>query len=367
MFSPAINPRRTGQSCNFSALMTAAEDVEAALLADPTAILNESELQAFLQHSLNRILATTPKLTLESDVINRRLGETFTCRRVYRELKATSGRGSFEADLVVLGEGTQTICAKQNGAPARFRPPYAMIIETKIDASPKMILAGRPGRKIAASTLLTDVEKWSGTDASYDVYSVVLTAVPEWYSDLPNVIAIKRPICQCPPRNCNEADSMAAASNYEKAISQVHELYKKEPFWFIREKDFETELFWSLRTVAGLSPEFLNPVRTQCFSAHPELLGKRRRHDLVVLGSDARRLSLEIELKTSHSDTHNWFRKCEVKGEYNSMHSLREAGLLDRALFTLFRYGSPKWLDDAASLSAEFPTVELDYRCSEAA
>jgi len=326
MFASAPNPEGCRQSSCLPALMEAVECVEAALRADSTAILNESELQAFLQRILNGFLATTPPLTLEGEVNNRRPGEAFTCRRVYRELKATSGRGSVEADLVVLGADVQTICAKKNGAPARFRPPYAMIIETKIDASPEMILTGHRGRKLAATAIMRDLEKWNDTNVACDVYSVVLTAVPEWYVGLPNVIAIRRPVCRSQPKHCNEAASMTAAAHYEQAIDRVHELYKREPFWFIREKDFETEIFWSLRSVVNSCQSFLNPVRSQWYSPHSKLLGKRRRHDLVVLARDARLMLLEIELKTSHSDTHNWFRKRDDReraaAEYRKVHEL---------------------------------------------
>ena len=53
----------------------------------------------------------------------------------------------------------------------------------------------------------------------------------------------------------------------------------------------------------------LHPVRSQSISEHSEKLSRRRRHDFVVLAAEPGVLALEVELKTSHSFNHNWFRK----------------------------------------------------------
>ncbi len=343
--------------------------IEELLAVDPLAIINESELQAMLHLELCRALPEPCPLELEGGVINRRPGDKLTARRAYRELKTTSGRASREVDILLLGESLQFIQAKANGAPARFRPPYAAVIETKMDASPEDCLAGLGGRKLSRRSLAKDLSKWEDNELKAPIYSVVLTARPDWYDDIPHVLTISRPLMRHrgKARPVPAMAAVAAARDAcEAALDHCLEQYRLNPLWFLREKDFETEVLAFLRDVAGAAGSSdLNPVRTQWWSQYSDELGRRRRHDVVVLAADGKSLALELELKTSHSDSHNWFRKREVRNEYSAMQRLMDAGLIERGIFVLFRYGTEKWISDALALGREHPSVELRYLCSE--
>lgn len=168
--------------------------IEEILAVDPLAIVNESELQAMLHLELCRELPDPCPLELENGVIDRRPGDKVTARRAYRELKTTGGRASREVDILLLGESLQCIQAKANGAPARFRPPYAALIETKMDASPEDCLTGQEGRKLSRDLLDKDLSKWEANEFKAPIYSVVFTARPDWYDDMPHVLTISRPL-----------------------------------------------------------------------------------------------------------------------------------------------------------------------------
>ncbi len=305
-----------------------------------------------------------PNLTLHEDVIDRRLGSDKRCRRVYREAKIKPGR-SAEPDIVVLRNAPQVILGKGNGAPSRFLTPYSLIIETKMDASPNDVLAGKSGNLINQLTLRNDLGKWHVPSEAQDVISVVYTAQPQKYEDCSNTVVIKRTL----PKNRAKAATVEATHNacqaYKEVETALFEEFRREPFKFLREKDFETYLFVKMRTAVDVNPSELHPVHTQWWSAWKNLLGRKRRHDLVVLAPNREDLALEVELKTSHSDQHNWFRKQQLHGECDAMHRLVEHGKLNRAVFLMYRFGAPKWEPDAEEVCNRFPNVSLDYRCSD--
>jgi hypothetical protein len=347
------------------ALNAALKELGELIARDPWSILNESELQALLQFSLLKALPQRPLLSLGSGLLNRRATTSYSSRRVYRELKVSSGRASLEADLVILHDAPQLLQPKANGAPSRFRVPYAAIVETKIDATPAEILAGSAGRRLSPDVLSRDLAKWPIGEIADEVWSLVYTAHPEWYAGIKGVITVRRPQKTIREPLPNRDASFAAAHAFDQAVKELHLQHRAEPFWFLREKDFETELFIALRRAVGREGHGLNPVRTQWFSTHSQLLARRRRHDLVVLADQPGKLLLELELKTSHSDTHNWFRKSDVAAEYAAMQMLKRSGHLERAVFTLFRYGAERWMEDAKALSLLHPEVELSYWCTE--
>lgn len=93
--------------------------LEEELSEHPFLIVNESELQAYLQQRLLQAFPNEPALTLQEGVIDRRPNCPKICRRVYREAKIRPGK-SAEPDLIVLENRTQVIEPKKNGAPSRF-------------------------------------------------------------------------------------------------------------------------------------------------------------------------------------------------------------------------------------------------------
>lgn len=341
-----------------------AKALEDQLSEHPFLIVNESELQAYLQQGLLQAFPEMPKLNLHKDVIDRRLGSDKRCRRVYREAKIRSGK-SAEPDIVVLSNAPQVLLAKGNRAPSRLLTPYPFIIETKMDAKPKDVLAGKSGKPLNQLALRNDLGKWHVPSEAQDVISVVYTAQPDNYEACSNTVFIKRTL----PKNCAEAATVEATHNacqaYKDAEAALFEEFKREPFKFLREKDFETYLFAKIRAAVDVNPKELHPVHTQWWSAWESLLGRKRRHDLVVLAPNQENLALEVELKTSHSDQHNWFRKRELHKEFDAMHQLVEHGKLDRAVFLMYRFGAPKWESDAEEVCNWFPNVSLEYRCSD--
>jgi hypothetical protein len=102
-------------------------------------------------------------------------------------------------------------------------------------------------------------------------------------------------------------------------------------------------------------------IRTQLSGPWAGILGVNRRHDIAVLSIDGRQLDAEIEIKTSHSDSHNWFVKNEVTKEFGQMNLLRANGLVGYALFVMYRYGHPMWVKDAEALVAQHPLVDFRF------
>lgn len=333
---------------------------------DPFAVLNEAELQAMLQSELSHIFPEVCDLSLAPDVIERRPGAKLSCRRVYRETKVRPGRSGGEPDIIVLQNRAQTIHAKGNHAPSRFATPYTAIIETKIDATPKQILSGGRGRPISPSTLAQDVSKWQVGKEADRVYSIVYTAMPEHYQTFRDVITIRR---TCEAYNGSLVASPDEISHciaaYGGAVADVAADFREQPFSYLREKDFETALFTKVRSQAPISIGKVHPLRSQWWSKSTDVLGRRRRHDLVILGVEERELALEVELKTSHSDQHNWYRNRSVEGEFEAMQKLRDADRLGRAIFLMFRFGPARWSENAEALSARFPSIENQCVCSD--
>lgn len=347
--------------------------VEDALARDPTAALNECELQALLQVELLRLLPDRVEASLSDEVLPRAHHPRLTVPRVFRELKPDGGRGGKEVDLAILQDRPQIVRGKLNGAPAKFDPPYAVIIETKIDASAVAALSGRSTRA-RSGALATDLGKWrSYVEQGWveNVVSVILTAQPEAYSGLPDVITIRRAQpAQCDPFQGGDFDPWP---QIDRALNDVAEEYRSHPVGCLREKDFESRLFGELREAHFPRVPFwlpdgscvgIDPVRAQWSGEWSHSLGRGRRHDLVVLSPSGRSLLAELELKTSHSDSHNWFRKREVEGELQAMQHLIDQGRLERGRFVMFRYGKALWEHDAKALFARFPRVEFEYVCA---
>lgn len=353
-----------------SIVQDACRRVEGVLEGDPTAALNEGEFQALLQVALLDVLPGRCEATLGEGVIARSHHPVLTVPRVYRELKPEGGLGGKEVDLAVLQDRPQTVEGKENGAPARFAPPYAMIIETKIDAAGTAVLMGRPTRPRTAE-LLKDVEKWATYRASGmvdAVAAVVLTSDPRAYEGMANVFTVR---LSTPKRGVvPEAELVDPWPFIDTALAEVAEEYRSHPVGLLREKDFESRLLSKLRAARLPKAAYrlpdgscvsIDPVRAQWSGQWAEQLGRGRRHDIVVLHPGGRSLLAELELKTSHSDRFNWFRRREVEGELQAMQSLVQQGLLNRCRFVMFRYGRPRWTADAEALFKRYPHVEFDY------
>jgi hypothetical protein len=347
-------------------LQRVTKEIEANLDCDPFAILNEYELQALLHHGLLAQFPQTPELTLAADVINPRLNTPYTSRRVYRELKISPGKTGKGADLVVLTNGPQVLHAKENKAPSIFARPYSAIIEVKMDMSRENILNGVQSRP-KISQVLKDLEKWSSYEDETEILSVVYTDRPESYEFDDRIHTISRSLksLQEKPQLPSISSVQAAVAAYPEVLRILRSDFIEQPYWFLREKDFETALFFGVRDRIAKRDIAMNPVRTQFSSPHEDILGNRRRHDFVIRDDSSDGLALEIELKTSHSMHHNWFRKADVISEFDKMQQLRNAGKLDRAIFTLFRIGAERWREDADKLQQQFSMVEIDYICSE--
>jgi hypothetical protein len=347
--------------------------VESELARDPTAALNEAELQALLQAALLSIGPAYLPARLAPEVIRHMHHPDLMVQRVFRELKLDGGRGGKEADLVLLQDRPQIVEAKQNGAPARFRGPFAAIVETKIDASAmSMLSAGKVRPRVDA--LISDIAKWRQyADAGLvdQVVAVVMTAEPAAYSGLDNVVTIQRS-----PASLSDWEPTLTIDPWhliDVALEEVADEYRRYPMGCIREKDFETRLFTRLRSARLPKAKLtlpngrsigIDPVRAQWSGEWSSVLGRGRRHDLIVLDPSGASLLAELELKTSHSDSHNWFRKREVEGELDAMHRLVEHDLLKRGRFVMFRYGSRMWEDDAHKLFSRYPNVEFAYHAT---
>jgi hypothetical protein len=236
-----------------------------------------------------------------------------------------------------------------------------------MDASSAQVLAGHPGRVLSTQLIDIDLAKWRVPDEAHTALSVVYTSNPEWYAGRPEIIAVRRHLAVATPKLPTQAAVEKACQTFGEAVLSIHSDFRADPFRFLQEKDFETELFMKMRAGTDVASNVIHPVRCQWWSENSAALGRNRRHDLVVLGSIARELALEVELKTSHSDRHNWYRTSALASEFHAMQVLKDSGSLARAVFLMFRFGPDRWRDDASALCVRFPAVEFDCRCSEIA
>ncbi len=229
-----------------------------------------------------------------------------------------------------------------------------------MDASPTQVLSGHRGRALSADLIEGDLAKWRVPEEADATFSIIYTSNPEWYAGWPQVITVRRTLAKAPAELPKPPAVSAACLALSDAIRSTHIDFQAHPFSFLREKDFETEIFMKLRRRVEVSPNEIHPVRSQWWLENSAVLGRKRRHDLVVLGSKAGALALEVELKTSHSDRHNWYRTTAEAGEFSAMQVLKDSGFLARAVFLMFRFGPDRWQDDAMALCAKFPAVEFD-------
>ena len=218
----------------FPVVRDACAAVDLVLTDAPTAALNESELQALLQIELLRLLPDRVPASLSAEVLSRAHHPVLTVPRVYRELKPDGGRGGKEVDLAILQDRPQMVRGKLNGAPAKFEPPYACIIETKIDATAVAALTGRSTRA-QSSALATDLGKWRmhiDQGLVEEVVSVIMTAQPEAYAGLPNVITIRRSA----PARCEafQSDRVDPRPVIDEAVREVAEEYRGHPVGCLR-------------------------------------------------------------------------------------------------------------------------------------
>jgi len=350
------------------------------LLADPTLILNESELQAALQLKLLNLLPHVVPASLAPGTLARAHHPQLTLPRVFRELKLDAGRAAIEADLVVLTKGPQVVLPKENGGPKAFQAPLDAVIETKIDTSRETFMLGGAGGSVLPS-VINDLARWRVAIEDgrlRHAFAVILTPRPERYINVAGVLTIRQSyerLVDWRPGMGSDARSTGdiAKRGAESAIGEVHHQYRLQPIGMLREKDFESRIMGILRAACGWSSVHrlsngrhvaINPVRAQWSGGWASILGMRRRHDLAILRPDGVGLHVEIELKTSHSDSHNWFRKLDVEKEMSSMSRLISASALDYGCFVMFRYGNAKWSADAEILSARHPGVAFKYLCS---
>jgi len=339
--------------------------LEARLFVNPFLVVNEAEFQALLQVELLKVFPEEVELSLGPKVVDRRPGQFLKARRVYRESKIRPGQVGQEPDLIILRNAPQVILAKENGAPSRFLCSYDAIIETKMDASPSQVFSGNCGKALSRRVIENDLGKWQVPNESPLVLSIIYTANPDWYSGWPQTISVRRAVAQTSPKEPSHSAVNEAICAYPDAVSSIHREFLEHPFRYLREKDFETQLFIRMRDRITIGPDEIHPVRCQWWSEHKAVLGRKRRHDLVILTGRTGDLALEVELKTSHSDQHNWYRTRALTGEFEAMQKLKSAGSLKRAVFLMFRFGPERWQSDAEALCARFPSVEFDCRCSE--
>jgi hypothetical protein len=281
---------------------------------------------------------------------------------------------------VVLTNGPQVVVPKENGAPKAFQGPLDAVIETKIDTARDTFFLGRVGGSVLPR-VMNDLARWSAAIEAGRVrqaLAVILTPRPERYDNVAGVLTIRQSherLVDWRPELGSEVSSTGdvAKRAAQKAIGEVHDLYSRQPIGMLREKDFESRIVGALRATCGWSSMrqlpsgrevAINPVRAQWHGGWASILGMRRRHDLVVLRPDGVGLHVELELKTSHSNSHNWFRKPDVEKEMSSISQLIAAGALDYGCFVMFRYGHAMWAADAAVLSARHPRVDFQYLCA---
>ncbi len=374
-------------------------EIEELLSVEPSLVLCERELQILLQQKLLDLFPEKVDCVLKSPTYTPQglTREQLTINRVFRELNLipTLGRNSPKPDIVVVEKREQTIIPKQNNAPSSFIPPFSCIIETKVAINWSNVFSSNTiKKKNGIKMIMQDIEKYKNNNLINDDISshfifIILTQYPEIYSKLStekfSILTIKYPHVFHLETTRGAEDDFDYKSCIKDAIKEIHDLHKAFPLLMLREKDFETFFVHSLRKRKipyvpaieknGEIKGYINPVRSQWVTPNDGTRTQRRVHDVIILKNPVYLsrwqstqnflpIYAEFELKTSNSNSHNWFRKNGLKKELEYMSDSIKRGDLLAGYFLMFRFGEKRWKDDADQLTRQFNRLKHYYLSS---
>lgn len=395
---------------------TAPEALENAFVAaqreideDPLAIWCEKELQVLLHRTFQKHFPEQVEVKFASGVRDARtkLQKEAKIGRSYRELTLNpdAGQRSPRPDLVLLENREQRVLAKNNGAPSSFSPPYEALVEAKVAISwPHLDLQPKKPNFASARKDLEKLKNYFLGPAK-QLILVVLTTHPEEckaalaerddrielvvlkYPNDPEALFSRNIAFAEHPTNTNvnvvAYQAKKLRNLVELSLSELHKEQKEHPLLYFREKDFETRLVELMRsnpqcptlqfvTTKGKSSRSTG-VRSQ-WSSKPGGIATKRIHDILVRSeplvvsswgdtSELLPFAAELELKTSHSNEHNWFVKRDLLCEISTMQRMRTANLTREAWFLLFRFGqTPEaWWHSYNEVKTSNPNIQFCY------
>ena len=326
-------------------------------------ILNESELQSRIfnyltEYSDNDINYTVPRSVTFPD--EHRSG--VMRQRAYREivLNPKLGRISPRPDIVIYTGDSIIAVSKENGAISSWESEEKIIVETKFNVGNMSLL--RDENKYAEEYRLNLFT------VGYDSMGSNIKCV----SDNRYLIGGLGEI----------GDGREWEFNNGLIGDSIHEVwldFQKCPAKYLREKDFESRLTNKIENrigfkgckivndgkVVGFTTSVRNQISTSVFG--------KRRHDILIVESlclpkrigkvqDVVNPLLEIEIKTSHSNSHNWFRG-RLDDELSKMCEFNQLTGC-RPIFLLFRFGKPIFVNDYKAMTKKYPLIDFMYLCS---
>ncbi len=339
------------------------KQVNEKMIIDKYCILNESELQSRIYLALNEKYNETIQINVPNNVIfpdDKR--KSLINNRVFREmlLNPKLGRNSPKPDILIFKPEQLTGVPKENKAISSWTGTYERIVETKFNANKKRSV--------------DDIKKYPESlhDIIYCInfnHNLKGINISDNYIEFGGNGNI----------NNNYENRDISETDVIDCILKVHNKHIMQTGSMIREKDFESWISYELElkfgnngciiyngnNVIGYTTAIRNQISSSIF--------KTRRHDILIVNSiefpskygktqNVLSSSFEIEIKTSHSDTHNWFRG-RITDELNKMRIYKNitGGI---PIFVLFRFGSPIFVDDYYETVNQFPEIKFLYLCS---
>lgn len=346
-------------------LFSAANVVAALIRNDRFSILNEAELQHHLYLALCRNAKGVPATAVPPSVVSAsELGRAPLRHRAFREmlLDPAMGRTSPRPDISLLRPTLATAVPKGNGGISTWKGEFEALIETKLGTS--------------ASKANKDPAKYPEHLRSV-VRQLLFDERSEGLSQRGDTLILGARGAVAEATGKSPRDLVDAC---REAIRRVHDTYCQSPASLVREKDFESWLALELESIlsgwrcpivdGGRTVGATSPVRMQVSTT----LFPQRRHDVLVIdklgvpsgvGSRQPVLSsaVEVEIKTSHSNQHNWFDG-RLDGELSKMTRYREE-TGGKPIFVMFRLGAPIFIEAYRRMAKQYSKVEFHYLCSD--
>lgn len=331
---------------------------------DTLCVLNESEFQSRIYLELcKHTVEDVPVCIPHAVIFPNEFREKPMCRRVFREmvLDPSLGRSSPRPDILLFKHLQLVGVPKQNGAISSWQGQFDAIIEIKFNVTARKSVADREKYPIDRHESLYCINyrpKQSGTKILSDDY-VEFGGVGTMRNELSKRVDVREIAIE--------------------SIQRVHKMHMSSPASMIREKDFESWLSRELELIIGKDGcQVVQDGRTvgSTTSVRNQITAKKfpeRRHDILIVDAleypkgvgkvqNILRASVEIEIKTSNSNSHNWFDG-RINDEFEKMVKFKQifGGL---PIFVMFRLGSPIFVEDYNRTVKKYPDIKFMYLCS---
>ena len=342
----------------------ALEIISKKINSDQYYILNEAELQSQLYLELTKLLNETVEVEVPNCVIfpdDFRHQEINT--RIFREIRLDKnlGKKNIKPDLTIYKSSKLIALPKKNKAISSWKGEIELIIELKFNVS--------------KNSSLKDLKKYDKEDSTPVIY----------INYKPNKTGITWEENYIELGGKGNIQAVAKTHNIDlrhvlRSINKVHKRYCKHPASMIREKDFESWISFELENIVDvntcdiISDNKVIGSTTAIRNQITPLSFIKRRHDILIVDSlelpskvgcrqNVLSTFAEVEIKTSHSNSHNWFDG-RLNDEFDKMTEFNKR-FKGVPIFVMFRLGSIIYLEDYLNAVKSYPQIRFLYLCSD--